>query len=380
MSDIRKLKNQLADLFQETTQHVSDVDIFAEPEPYEYALSESVNSHEDCEFVDVEAVHAESFREYLLANPHLTENKSAKVRIDAKSAIPKKDQPVHKSGTPEEIKKNLEKLRKQFDVELVDDFEQYTSNAPKTTDKEESLLTKSIRESSHIRFGDIATIKTNFQDADFWIVRRGSEETVGQPTKEFSPEHIGVKIERTDLLLPDYMYYVIMNFHQRGVFKQLARGTARLVNIKSEDIKNIPLEIQDPLNEARGDIRKGIAAIAILASLWGVNHQLAKQAYESSPQLQKLTAYLEVAKEHDDKRMIDQLKTRIQNHKARLKLGKGDVMGPGGQPIDVVYDKDVKETNKITADEDPCWPGYTMRGTKTKDGKEVPNCVPGEKG
>ena len=26
--------------------------------------------------------------------------------------------------------------------------------------------------------------------------------------------------------------------------------------------------------------------------------------------------------------------------------------------------------------ENPCWKGYEMVGTKTKDGKEVPNCVP----
>jgi len=28
---------------------------------------------------------------------------------------------------------------------------------------------------------------------------------------------------------------------------------------------------------------------------------------------------------------------------------------------------------------DPCWRGYSMRGTKMKNGKEVPNCVKGEK-
>tara|TARA_B100000902_G_C27306611_1_gene915887 strand:+ start:1608 stop:1940 length:333 start_codon:yes stop_codon:yes gene_type:complete len=26
----------------------------------------------------------------------------------------------------------------------------------------------------------------------------------------------------------------------------------------------------------------------------------------------------------------------------------------------------------------PCWPGYKQVGTKTKNGKEVPNCVPEE--
>lgn len=34
---------------------------------------------------------------------------------------------------------------------------------------------------------------------------------------------------------------------------------------------------------------------------------------------------------------------------------------------------------KITKDEDPCWKGYHMVGTKEKDGREVPNCVPGKK-
>lgn len=35
---------------------------------------------------------------------------------------------------------------------------------------------------------------------------------------------------------------------------------------------------------------------------------------------------------------------------------------------------------KITAKNDPCWKGHHMVGTKSKDGKQVPNCVPGKKG
>lgn len=35
---------------------------------------------------------------------------------------------------------------------------------------------------------------------------------------------------------------------------------------------------------------------------------------------------------------------------------------------------------KISAKDDPCWSGYHMVGTKTKNGREVPNCVPGKKG
>lgn len=35
---------------------------------------------------------------------------------------------------------------------------------------------------------------------------------------------------------------------------------------------------------------------------------------------------------------------------------------------------------KMSSSDDPCWKGYKMVGTKKKDGKEVPNCVPGTKG
>lgn len=40
----------------------------------------------------------------------------------------------------------------------------------------------------------------------------------------------------------------------------------------------------------------------------------------------------------------------------------------------------VIEKKKMSAKDDPCWNGYHMVGTKTKNGREVPNCVPGKKG
>ena len=142
-----------------------------------------------------------------------------------------------------------------------------------------------------------------------------------------------------------------------------------------------------------GPLAKVAGAVALIASIWGVNDNLAQQAYDHSPQLQKLTAYLEVAKEHNDTRMIHQLETRIENHKMRLSLGKGDIMGKDGKPAKIVYDKEAEDggsiaskigwgesKKKITKSNDPCWNGYHMVGTKTKDGKEVPNCVPGKKG
>ena len=72
--------------------------------------------------------------------------------------------------------------------------------------------------------------------------------------------------------------------------------------------------------------------------------------------------------------MIDQLEQRIENHKARLDLGKGEVMGKDGMPIDVKYDKDVDEAKQRL---DPkCWKGYKKQGTKMKGGVRVNNCVP----
>lgn len=87
---------------------------------------------------------------------------------------------------------------------------------------------------------DFAEIKTNFEDADFWIIRKGDINKVGSPTKQFSSEHIGIKIIN-NMILPDYLYYAFMNMQTQGFFKQFAHGTTNLVNIKIEDIKNITL-------------------------------------------------------------------------------------------------------------------------------------------
>ena len=75
-----------------------------------------------------------------------------------------------------------------------------------------------------MRLKDVATIRLDFADADFWLVRRGSLETIGQPTKTYSPYYIGIRIEQTALILPDYLYYVFMHLHQVGQWKPLAHS------------------------------------------------------------------------------------------------------------------------------------------------------------
>jgi hypothetical protein len=81
---------------------------------------------------------------------------------------------------------------------------------------------------------------------------------------------------------------------------------------------------------------KILGGAALIAALWGVNNHLANQAYEASPQLQKLTQFYQQAEEQHDTAKIKELERRIEDHKARLDLGYGDVMGKDGRPKEVV--------------------------------------------
>lgn len=92
-----------------------------------------------------------------------------------------------------------------------------------------------------MKLSDVATIKTNFQEADFWLIRRGAASQCGKPVKTFNPEHIGIKVHRTDILLPTYLYYAFMHIHNTKHWERLAKGTLSLVNIRVRDVRNIEL-------------------------------------------------------------------------------------------------------------------------------------------
>lgn len=92
-----------------------------------------------------------------------------------------------------------------------------------------------------MKLSDFATIRTNFPEAHFWIVRRGSIERVGEPVRLFNPEHIGIRIEKTELLLPDYLFWVLTAVHNAGNWKRIATGSLSLVNIRVSDVQNIEL-------------------------------------------------------------------------------------------------------------------------------------------
>jgi hypothetical protein len=94
---------------------------------------------------------------------------------------------------------------------------------------------------SEMKLAAMATIRTNFPEAHFWIIRRGSAGSCGEPVRVFNPEHIGIRIERTDLLLPDYLFYALTHVHKSGHWAQLATGTLSLVNIRVSDVRSIEL-------------------------------------------------------------------------------------------------------------------------------------------
>jgi len=92
-----------------------------------------------------------------------------------------------------------------------------------------------------MRLKNLAVIRTDFEVADFWVSRRGSVDTVGQPSRIFSPYHVGIKVEQTEVLLPDYLYYMFLHWYQMGQWKTLAYGSLSLVHLRVDDVKNIEL-------------------------------------------------------------------------------------------------------------------------------------------
>jgi len=94
---------------------------------------------------------------------------------------------------------------------------------------------------NEMRLSNVSTIRTNFPDAHFWLVRRGSAGSVGRPTREFYKEHIGIRVDQTDILLPDYLFYCFVHIHSTGQWERLATGTLSLVNIRVSDVRTIEL-------------------------------------------------------------------------------------------------------------------------------------------
>jgi len=109
---------------------------------------------------------------------------------------------------------------------------------------EEAISKKLLNES---KLGLFINAKTNFPDADFWVIRRGNEEKVGKPIKEYNPEHIGIKVTATDKLDPKYLFYLMEYVYSKGYYKPLVHGTLNLKNIKVSDVLGIDVSMNESL-------------------------------------------------------------------------------------------------------------------------------------
>jgi hypothetical protein len=91
--------------------------------------------------------------------------------------------------------------------------------------------------------GDVAEIKTDFPEADFWLQRKGSEKTIGKPIREYYSENIGIKVKKEylDKVFPDYLYYAFTYLYQKGVFQPMAVGSLSLKNLRVSDVRAIPI-------------------------------------------------------------------------------------------------------------------------------------------
>ena len=98
---------------------------------------------------------------------------------------------------------------------------------------------------TNMRLKDLCEIKTEFPEADFWVTKKGDIDTLGKPTKEYDPEKIGVKVVRTDLLVPGYLFYVFEYLVINGAFASMAKGATNLKHISVDDVKNLPISQED---------------------------------------------------------------------------------------------------------------------------------------
>jgi len=94
-----------------------------------------------------------------------------------------------------------------------------------------------------MKLRDLITLRTGDPDAEFWITRRSDAKKVGLPSKEYNKESYGVRIKpgAEEIILPSYLYYVMLHIHSTGIWEKLATGTTGLKNITKGDILGIPV-------------------------------------------------------------------------------------------------------------------------------------------
>jgi len=104
-----------------------------------------------------------------------------------------------------------------------------------------------MAQSTNLTLGDLIDVGQNVKNPDFFFQRQGSLDSIGTAAKTLEEKTdswwgIKVKEEAGGVIVPDYLYYVLMNIHSAGFWKSMARGTTGLQSIPLQHLKSTPVD------------------------------------------------------------------------------------------------------------------------------------------
>jgi len=105
-----------------------------------------------------------------------------------------------------------------------------------------SKVAQAIKEGPRLnRLQKYAEVGTNVKNPDFYIQRRGSEETVGRVRKKGEQVKGDIGVKSKGKMLPLIAKYNMDYVQGTGYYRPRAIGTLRLKNIRVEDVKKAPV-------------------------------------------------------------------------------------------------------------------------------------------
>ena len=84
-------------------------------------------------------------------------------------------------------------------------------------------------------------VKNDFPEADFWLQNKGSEDTLGTVIREYQPYLTGIKC--SDMILPEFGFYLCEYLKQQGVWKAHAKGSLNYKHLRITDIRAVFTEL-----------------------------------------------------------------------------------------------------------------------------------------
>ena len=80
-------------------------------------------------------------------------------------------------------------------------------------------------------------IHTNFPEADFWLINKGSAKSLGKPVKKFEPFLTGIQCPA--LIDPEYGYYLCLHLYSINTWSAYSCSSINLKHLRIRDIKEV---------------------------------------------------------------------------------------------------------------------------------------------